>query len=134
MVSRGDESGGTNGCAEEGRADHWRREEQARQRPAQAVRQGPQHPRARREPRALLRVRTPGAVRVRRDIARPRRCHPYEEEGQVALSAASPEIPPEAGFRVDVADAVATVTLNRPERLNAQTPHTWVWLARVGAD
>ena len=45
-----------------------------------------------------------------------------------------PEIPPEAGFRVDVSDAVATVTLSRPERLNAQTPHTWIWLRRVGLD
>ncbi|HZE50369.1 MAG TPA: enoyl-CoA hydratase/isomerase family protein [Jatrophihabitantaceae bacterium] len=44
------------------------------------------------------------------------------------------EIPPEAGFRVDVSDAVATVTLSRPERLNAQTPHTWIWLRRVGLD
>ena len=44
------------------------------------------------------------------------------------------EIPPEAGFRVDVSDAVATVTLSRPERLNAQTPHTWTWLRRVGLD
>ncbi|HEY3714683.1 MAG TPA: enoyl-CoA hydratase/isomerase family protein [Jatrophihabitantaceae bacterium] len=43
-------------------------------------------------------------------------------------------MPPEAGFRVDVSDAVATVTLSRPERLNAQTPHTWIWLRRVGLD
>jgi len=27
-----------------------------------------------------------------------------------------------------------TVTLSRPERLNAQTPHTWTWLRRVGLD
>jgi enoyl-CoA hydratase/carnithine racemase len=26
------------------------------------------------------------------------------------------------------------VTLSRPERLNAQTPHTWIWLRRVGLD
>ena len=44
------------------------------------------------------------------------------------------EIPPEAGFGVTLDDAVATITLNRPERLNAQTPHTWVWLRRFGAD
>ncbi len=24
--------------------------------------------------------------------------------------------------------------MDRPERLNAQTPHTWIWLRRVGAD
>lgn len=26
------------------------------------------------------------------------------------------------------------MTLSRPERLNAQTPHTWIWLRRVGLD
>ena len=31
-------------------------------------------------------------------------------------------------------DAVATITLSRPERRNAQTPHTWTWLGRTGAD
>jgi enoyl-CoA hydratase/carnithine racemase len=30
-----------------------------------------------------------------------------------------------------VLDAVATITLNRPERLNSQTPHTWNALARI---
>lgn len=49
-------------------------------------------------------------------------------------SSALIDIPPEAGFRLDVADAVATITLSSPERLNAQTPHTWTWLRRAGAD
>jgi len=49
-------------------------------------------------------------------------------------SRALSDIPPEAGFRLDVADRVATITLSRPERLNAQTPDTWTWLARAGAD
>ena len=41
------------------------------------------------------------------------------------------EIDPEAGFRVDFHDAVATVVLNRPERLNPQSPTTWGELIRV---
>jgi enoyl-CoA hydratase/carnithine racemase len=36
------------------------------------------------------------------------------------------------GLRVDIDDAVATVTLNRPERRNAMTPATWLALAAVG--
>jgi enoyl-CoA hydratase/carnithine racemase len=45
-----------------------------------------------------------------------------------------PAIPPEARLRADVRGEVATVTLDCPERLNAQTPHTWTWLRRVGAE
>lgn len=45
-----------------------------------------------------------------------------------------PQIPPEAGFRVDASEAVVTITLDRPDRLNAQTPSTWTWLRRVGRD
>jgi enoyl-CoA hydratase/carnithine racemase len=41
------------------------------------------------------------------------------------------EIDPEAGFRVDLLDEVATITLNRPERLNCQSPATWTELVRV---
>jgi enoyl-CoA hydratase/carnithine racemase len=37
-----------------------------------------------------------------------------------------------AGLRVDVADAVATVTLDRPDKRNAQTPAMWQALAAVG--
>ena len=36
------------------------------------------------------------------------------------------------GVAVTVAGAVATVTLDRGERLNAQTPHTWAALREVG--
>ena len=43
-------------------------------------------------------------------------------------------VPAEAGFVIDVAGAVVRITLNRPEKRNAQTPETWRWLARVGAD
>jgi enoyl-CoA hydratase/carnithine racemase len=43
-------------------------------------------------------------------------------------------VPAEAGFVVEVADSVARITLNRPEKRNAQTPDTWRWLARVGAN
>lgn len=38
----------------------------------------------------------------------------------------------EAGLRLDVAGPVATVTLDRPERRNAQTPQTWTALAEIG--
>lgn len=44
-----------------------------------------------------------------------------------------PAVPPEAGFTVEVQDAVARITLNRPDRRNPQTPDTWTWLARVGS-
>ncbi len=37
-----------------------------------------------------------------------------------------------AGLRLDVDDAVATVTLNRPERRNAMTPAVWTGLAAIG--
>lgn len=45
--------------------------------------------------------------------------------------AASLEIDPEAGFRVDLRAQVATITLNRPERLNSQTPATWSGLRQL---
>ena len=41
------------------------------------------------------------------------------------------EIDPEAGFRVDLREQVAVVTLDRPERLNAQTPAMWDGLVRL---
>lgn len=44
------------------------------------------------------------------------------------------EVPAEAGFAVQVDGEIATITLNRPRQLNPQSPHTWHWLARVGAD
>ncbi|MEO9139417.1 MAG: enoyl-CoA hydratase/isomerase family protein [Jatrophihabitans sp.] len=43
------------------------------------------------------------------------------------------DVDPEAGFRVDVAGALATVTLDRGDRLNCQSPAMWVELARVRA-
>lgn len=45
-------------------------------------------------------------------------------------------MPAEAGFVVTLSNdtSVATVTLNRPERRNPQSPVTWVWLARIGHD
>jgi enoyl-CoA hydratase/carnithine racemase len=39
-----------------------------------------------------------------------------------------------SGLRFDLADAVATVTLSRPERRNAMTPHVWRGLAAIGSD
>jgi enoyl-CoA hydratase/carnithine racemase len=41
------------------------------------------------------------------------------------------EIDPEAGFRVDVHDGLATITLNRPDRLNCQSPRMWTELTRL---
>jgi enoyl-CoA hydratase/carnithine racemase len=38
------------------------------------------------------------------------------------------------GLLLDVADGVATLTLNRPERRNAQTPAMWTALAKLGRD
>ena len=38
-----------------------------------------------------------------------------------------------AGLRLDVDDAVATVTLSRPERRNAMTPAVWTGLAAIGS-
>ncbi|HVE64404.1 MAG TPA: enoyl-CoA hydratase/isomerase family protein [Mycobacteriales bacterium] len=40
----------------------------------------------------------------------------------------------DAGLRLDVAGPVATVTLCRPERRNAQTPAMWIALARIGRE
>lgn len=34
-------------------------------------------------------------------------------------------IPPEAGLAAELTESVVTITLNRPERLNSQSPHTW---------
>ncbi len=38
-----------------------------------------------------------------------------------------------AGLELAIVDAVATVTLNRPERRNAMTPGMWLGLAGIGA-
>jgi enoyl-CoA hydratase/carnithine racemase len=43
-------------------------------------------------------------------------------------------VPAEAGFEATLTDQVATITLNRPDKLNSLTPHTWTWLARVAAE
>jgi enoyl-CoA hydratase/carnithine racemase len=37
------------------------------------------------------------------------------------------------GLSLDISDAVATVTLSRPERRNAMTPGMWLGLAAIGA-
>jgi enoyl-CoA hydratase/carnithine racemase len=41
------------------------------------------------------------------------------------------EIDPAAGLRLDLGTEVATIWLNRPERLNCQTPRTWEELSRL---
>jgi enoyl-CoA hydratase/carnithine racemase len=40
------------------------------------------------------------------------------------------EVDPEVGFRVEVDDARATIVLNRPDRLNCQSPAMWDELVR----
>ena len=40
--------------------------------------------------------------------------------------------PADTGLKLDVDGAVATVTLNRPERRNAMTPSMWRGLATIG--
>ena len=42
-------------------------------------------------------------------------------------------VPPEAGLAAEVIGEVATLTLDRPDRLNCQSPHTWSALADVTA-
>jgi enoyl-CoA hydratase/carnithine racemase len=39
-----------------------------------------------------------------------------------------------SGLRLDISDAVATITLNHPERRNAMTPAVWRGLAAIGAE
>jgi enoyl-CoA hydratase/carnithine racemase len=41
------------------------------------------------------------------------------------------EIDPEAGLRVDLRDEAATIVLNRPDRLNCQSPTMWDALVRI---
>jgi enoyl-CoA hydratase/carnithine racemase len=40
-------------------------------------------------------------------------------------------VDPEAGLRVQLHEGLATVTLDRPDRLNSQTPATWTALDRI---
>ena len=44
------------------------------------------------------------------------------------------QIDPEAGFRVDLRPEVAVLTLDRPDRLNCQTPAMWDALTRARLD
>src|ERR1700742_5211733 len=46
--------------------------------------------------------------------------------------ATSPGVPEGAGLKLDVDGAIATVTLQRPERRHAMTPSLWHGLAAVG--
>jgi enoyl-CoA hydratase/carnithine racemase len=39
-----------------------------------------------------------------------------------------------SGLRLDISDAVATVTLSRPQRRNAMTPAVWRGLAAIGSE
>ena len=46
--------------------------------------------------------------------------------------ASGPEVPEAAGLKLDIDGAIATVTLNRPERRNAMSPSMWHGLAAIG--
>ena len=46
--------------------------------------------------------------------------------------ASHPPVPDDAGLKLDVDGAVATITLNRPERRNAMSPSLWHGLAAIG--
>src|ERR1700753_3830707 len=52
--------------------------------------------------------------------------------GEETDMAPSPGAPEGAGLKLDVNGAVATVTLQRPERRNAMTPPLWHGLAAIG--
>ena len=44
-----------------------------------------------------------------------------------------PEVLQRAGLRLDVREMVTTITLDRPETKNSQTPATWIALRAIGA-
>lgn len=46
----------------------------------------------------------------------------------------SPEVLRRAGLRLDVNGMVTTITLDRPETKNSQTPATWIALRAIGAN
>src|SRR5204863_8742773 len=68
----------------------------------------------------------------RRRPARPRRAASAARSNDVRAQSQRTvtefQVDPEAGLRVDVRDERATITLNRPERLNSQTPLMWTEL------
>jgi enoyl-CoA hydratase/carnithine racemase len=57
----------------------------------------------------------------------------HDEQGDIGSGDVTAEELAEVGLRLDVDGAVATLTLDRPERRNAQTPAMWRAMARVGA-
>ncbi len=58
----------------------------------------------------------------------------YPVGGRSYSDGMTPEELGEAGLRYDVSGVVATVTLDRPEVRNAQTPRMWRTLAAIGAE
>src|SRR5262249_10374094 len=90
------------------------------------VRPGGEHPRARRVARPFVRLRAPHFDRSRCQPSWPGRRDAEEEELTAVGQSA------EAGLRLDLGGEAATVTLCRPERLNAQTPQLWLALREIG--
>jgi enoyl-CoA hydratase/carnithine racemase len=46
----------------------------------------------------------------------------------------APEVLERAGLKLEVNGLVATITLNRPDTKNSQTPATWLALRAIGAE
>lgn len=56
-----------------------------------------------------------------------------EQADQHAPAPVDPELLARAGLKLAVDGPVATITLNRPETKNSQTPATWLGLREIGA-
>src|SRR5215470_18441067 len=119
-------SGGSGGRPQKGCPYHRCRSGQARHGAEEEVRPGREYPRPGRVARPLVRLRAPHPDGSRCQPAWPGRRDAKEEElnapGELA----------EAGLRLDLGDEAATITLCRPDRLNAQTPQLWLMLREIG--
>ena len=139
--------------AQERHQGHRCRPHQAGVRSEEEVRRGGEHPGAGRGDRPVVRFRAPHPVRERGLAARPRWRDPRQGAAALANDAGqrsdgdstAPSLPgdlapaisrrrPGCASTVGVAaPGAATITLDRAERRNAQTPAMWRELAAIGA-